>query len=59
MVRDRSWRGVMCADGGNCAAKAGSSARTASVTAMVLLPGWRITCIVMARCESVLPWSLV
>ncbi len=48
MVRERSCRGVSCTDGGSCASNDGSSARTASVTAIVLLPGCRITCSVIA-----------
>jgi len=48
IVRERSCRGVSCTDGGSCETKVGSSARTASVTSMVLLPGWRITCSVIA-----------
>ena len=59
MVRDRSCRGVRWTDGGSCDWKPGSSARTASVTSIVLLPGWRITCNVMARCWSGLPSGFV
>ena len=52
MVRERSCRGVRCTDGGSCDSNDGSSARTASVTSMVLVPGCRITCSVIAVCLS-------
>ncbi len=39
MLRDRSPRTVRCTDGGSWAWNAGSSARTASVTSIVLVPG--------------------
>ena len=52
IVRDRSWRTVRCTEGGISDSKDGSSARTASVTAIVLLPGWRMTCSVMTVCFS-------
>ena len=52
IVRERSWRGVRCTDGGSCDSNDGSSARTASVTSIVLVPGWRITCSVIAVCFS-------
>ena len=42
MVRERSCADDRCTDGGSCASNAGSSARTASVTSMVLVPGWRM-----------------
>ena len=52
IVRERSWRGVRWTDGGSCDWKDGSSARTASVTSMVLVPGCRITWRVIAVCLS-------
>jgi hypothetical protein len=59
MVLDRSWRGMTFTDGGSCDSNVGSSARTASVTSMVLVPGWRMTCSVIARCCSGLPSGFV
>ena len=49
MLRERSPRIVRCTDGGRSASNDGSSLRIASVTSIVLLPGWRITCRLMAR----------
>ena len=49
MFFERSPRIVRCTDGGSDCWNVGSSARTASVTSMVLLPGWRITCRLIAR----------
>jgi hypothetical protein len=57
IVRERSWRGVRCADGGICDTKLGSSARTASVTSIVLLPGCRITCSMIERWTCGLPFA--
>src|ERR1043166_6758194 len=47
MVFDRSPRTSRCTDGGSCASICGSSARTLSVTSIVLTPGWRL----LARVE--------
>ena len=49
MFFERSPRMVRWTDGGSACWNDGSRARTASVTSMVLLPGWRITCRLMAR----------
>ena len=49
MVRERSCRGVRCAEGGSWVSKVGSSVRTASAIAIVFVPGCRITCIMIDR----------
>ena len=49
MFFERSPRIVRWTDEGSADAKVGSSLRMASVTSIVLLPGWRITESVIAR----------
>jgi len=46
---------TLVTEGGSCDSNVGSSDRTASVTSMVLVPGCRITCSVIARCFSGVP----
>ena len=49
MFFERSPRMVRCTEGGSARSKVGSSLRIASVTSIVLLPGWRITDRLIAR----------
>ena len=53
MVSERSYRMSMLTDAGISARNFGSRFFTASVTAMVLVPGWRWMPRMMARC---VPW---
>ncbi len=55
IVRERSCRGVRCADGGSCETNDGRRLRTASVTSIVLLPGCRITISMIDRWICGLP----
>ena len=54
MVSDRSYRMSIFTDAGISAWNVGSRFFTASVTAMVLVPGWRWTPRMMERCAALL-----
>jgi len=57
ILRERSCRVIRCTEGGNCASRDGSNARTALVTAITLVPGCLRISSVTARCRFVFVYN--